>query len=308
MKKLFACILALAFVFAFAACGGGDTPAAGETAAGTQAATIGSSGETAQEGTTAEGESVTEADAATQPDDAAEPDDNPSTERAPGAVPTDTAGILRYYNDALQKTPMQRSSYERTMTEITGFAKALGITILDEPYLHWNPDMEPYTYEADKAARPSDLVVLEAGWVTDAKSSVKGGTATLTITMKDYALDPDFDPIPGARGYVSTIDKATAAALVVDASFALAESVIGPIYPHPLKEVTVTDSQCGLSSGKYVVAIDTETGTIKSLAFTGTQRVEGNAKCRLNIPIFPASAYAFVTLQGNLTAVYVPGS
>jgi len=308
MRKFFACLPALALLFALAACGGESTPASGTTAAEEGITTAWDGGAATWEGTTAEDESTTETDDTTQPGDDAttEPGDESSAGSAPGAVPTDTAGIIRYYNEALGKTPMQRSSYERTMTEITGFAKALGITILDEPYLHWNPDLEPYIFEEDKVARPGDLVALEAAWVAGAKSSVSGGTATLTITMKNHALDPVFDPKPGARGYVSTIDKATASALVVDASFALADSVIGPIYPNPLREVTVTDAQCGLSDGKYAVTIDIETGKIKTLTFTGTQRVEGNARCRLNIPIIPASANAFVTLQGNLSAVYAP--
>ena len=306
MKRLFACLLAL--TFAFAACRGQDRPASGETGAGAEAVTTAweDFGETMPEETTIPDESAAATD--TDPDDAdaTQPGEDASTDGTPGAVPADVAGILRYYNDALKKTPMQRTSYQRTMTRITGFAKALGFTILDEPNLQDNPDLEPYVYEEDKATRPGDLVALEAGWVAGAKSSVSGNTATLTITMKDYALDPDFDPKPGTRGYVSTIDKATAVGLVVDASFALAESVIGPIYPHPLKEVTITDAQCGMSNGKYAVTIDIDTGKIQSLAFTGSQQVEGNAKCRLNIPIIPASANAFVTLQGNLTAAYAP--
>jgi len=310
MKKFFACLLALAFMFAFAACRGQNKPASGETAADTEAPTTAwDGGETTLEGTTAENESTTEADDTTQPDDdtaTTEPGEETPAESAPGAVPADTAGILRYYNDALKKTPMQRSSYEREMIKITALVKAIGFTILDDPNMQWNPDLGAYIFEEDKTARPSDLVALEAAWVADAKSSVSGGTATLTITMKNHALDPVFDPKPGARGYVSTIDKATATQLVIDAAFTLADSIIGPIYPNPIKEVTVTDSQCGLSGGKYVVAIDTATGKIKSLTFTGTQQVEGNAKCRLNIPIIPASANAYVTLQGNLTAVYAP--
>jgi len=288
MKKAFACTLALGLLLAFAACGGrgGEAPASVIEAEITTAAP----------------------DTATVPETTTVPGEEPSVAAAVSetGVPGDTAGVIQYYNEALGQTPMRRTLYTRTMTKITGFAKALGITILDEPNLQDNPDLGPYVYEEDRATRPSDLVALEPGWVSDAKASVKDSEAVLTITMKGHGLDPNFDPKPGAWGYVSTIDKATATGLVVDASFALADSVIGPIYPHPLREVTVTDAQCGMGSGKYTVVIDTDTGRIKSLTFTGTQQVEGNAKCRLNIPIIPASANAFVTLQGNLVATYAP--
>jgi len=289
MKKLLACLLALMFVFAFAACAGKPT-----------SETITTEGAAVEETTT---EGMTTEDSATETTTT----EGVSTEagEVPG-VPTDTAGILRYYNEALKKTPMQRKSYQREMIKITALVKAIGITILDDPNMQWNPDLGAYIYEEDKAARPSDLAALEAGWVADAKSSVSGDTATLTITMKNHGLDPDLDPKPGTRGYVSTIDRDTAVQLVVDAAYTLANSIIGPIYPNPIKEVTVSNSQCGMSNGKYVVTVDTGSGKIKALTFTGSQQVEGNAKCRLNIPIIPASANAYVTLQGNLTAVYAP--
>jgi len=75
-----------------------------------------------------------------------------------GTVPTDAAGIVRYYNEAMAKTNMQRTFYKHTMTKITGFAKAIGITILDEPDLQDNPDVMPYVHFEDKTIQPSDLV------------------------------------------------------------------------------------------------------------------------------------------------------
>jgi len=294
MKKLLACLLAPALILAFAACKG--APASDVTA--TEGTAIEETSieekafeETAVEGTTAEDITSMEAFSA----EAAESQ----------AVPTDTAGIIRYYNEALGNTPMRRISYKRTMTKITGFAKALGITILDEPDLQDNPDVMPYVYFEDREIRPADLAALEAGWVKDAAASVKDGEATLTITMRDHGLDPGFDPRPGTRGYVSTLDRAAVVPLVCEVAMALAASVISP---NALKEVNVTDSAFGLGGGKYTVVIDTETGRIKSLTFTGTQQVEGNARCVLNIPLIPAAAKAFVTLRGDLAAVYAPSA
>ena len=287
MKRLLTCLLAPALILAFAACKG--EPASG--ARPTEGTTIEETTIEETEGTTAE--DITSMEAV--PAEAAEF----------AAVPADTAGIVRYYNEALGKTPMRRTSYKRTMTKITGFAKALGITILDEPDLQDNPDVMPYVYFEDREIRPADLVVLEMGWVKDASASVQGGDATLTIAMRDHGLSPDLDPKPGTKGYVSTLDRAAVVPLVCEVAMALAASVISP---NALKEVTVTDSAFGLGGGKYTVVIDTDTGEIKSLTFTGTQQVEGNARCVLNIPLIPAAAKAFVTLRGNLEAVYAPSA
>jgi hypothetical protein len=89
--------------------------------------------------------------------------------------------------------------------------------------------------------------------------------------------------------------------LVVEVAMALAASVIGP---NALKEVNVLNSSFGQRNGKYTVAIDMNAGKITAITFTGTQLVEGNAKCVLNIPLIPASANAFVTLRGDLEARY----
>jgi len=289
MRKPLACLLALAFMAAFAACKGEPAPGAATAGAAIEETTIEATA--IEEMTVDSAARITTAQAA------------PTGEAESRAVPTDTAGIIRYYNEALGKTPMRRTYYKRTMTKITGFAKALGITILDEPDLQDNPDVMPYVHYEDKASVPGDLVALEAGWVKDASIGVSGDTATLTVTMRDYAIEPGFDPRPGLRGYVSTLDRATVEPLVVEVSMALAAAVISP---NALKEVNVTYSSYGQSNGKYVVAVDTATGRIKGLTFTGTQSVEGNAKCVINIPLIPASANAFVTLRGSLEAVYAP--
>ena len=292
MKKHLVCLIALTFAFMLAACGG--APAA--DVAGTQAI---SAEHAATEGTTIE-MTITE-ETTTEGMSTADASSIDSGESPP--VPTDTAGIIRYYNEALAKTDMQRISYKRSMTKITGFAKALGITILDEPDLQDNPDVMPYVHDKDNAIRPSDLAALNADWVADAKSTVRGSDAVLTIAMRNHAVNPDLDPKPGVRGYVSTLDRATVEPLVCEVSMALAAAVISP---NALKEVNVTNSSFGLSDGKYSVVIDISTGKIKSLTFTASQQVEGNAKCVLNIPLIPASANALVTLRGNLTAVYAP--
>ena len=302
MRKLLACVLAIAFVLAFAACGGreGEQPtAAAATDTAITAAAPEPSGETTAQPEPTGLDDTTPAAAA--PEEAssgpsAVPSDN---------IPADTAGIVRYFNDALAKTPMQRISYKRTMTKVTALVKAIGITILDDQNLHLNGDVMPYVYHEDNSPAPGDLVALEAGWVKDAKASVDGDTAALTITMRDYALEPGFDPKPGRRGYVSTMDREAVITQVSEIAMALAASVISP---KALREVNVLDSAFGQSGGKYTVTVDTVTGKIKALTFTGTQLVEGNAKCVLNIPLIPASANAFVTLRGDLEAAYAPKS
>jgi len=286
MKTNFACLLALTLIIAFAGCGGESLPAIAD------AVTI--PAESATTESVAKTESTTEYTTTAQ---------ITTTTVSAAAVPTDTAGIIRYYNDALAKTAMRRTSYNRSMTKITGFAKALGIPILDDQNLEENPDVMPYVHDVDNAIRPSDLVALEAGWVAHAESRVKGEEAVLTITLKNHATSPDLDPKAGTLGYISTLDKTIVVPLVSEVAMALAAAVISP---NALKRVDVLDSSFGLSDGKYAVTIDVFTRKIKSLTFTATQYVEGNAKCVINIPLIPASAIAFVTLWGNLTAVYAP--
>ena len=279
MKKLLACALTLAFALAFAACGdtGKEEPA------------------------------TTQASPASSEDAAATtaPDGDPSGAPAPPGtdLPSDTAGVIRYYNDALARTPMQRVAYKRTMTKVTVLAKALGIPFLNEQDLQEDSRVKPYVYFEEHTDQPSDLPALEAGWVREAKISVSGGTAALVITLRNHDPAPNYDPKPGTKGYVSILDKATIIAEVSEMAMAISSAVIGP---NALKEATVTDSSFGQWDGKYTVAIDTATGRIQALTFTGTQYAEGNVKCVVNIPLIPASANVFVTMRGNLEGVYAP--
>ena len=73
-----------------------------------------------------------------------------------------------------------------------------------------------------------------------------------------------------------------------------------------VKQVAVTDSAYGLSDGVYTIMIDTATGKLVRVAFTGTQFAQGNVKCVVNIPLIPASANAFVTMRGTPEGVYLP--
>jgi len=287
MKKLLARAITLALVFTLAACGepgkeGPTSATAGEDTTTTQASPA-SSEDTA---TTAPGDDPTQPPA------------------APAAsIPTDMAGIIRYYNGALARTPMRRTVYRRAMTKVTVHAKALGIPFLNDQNLQEDNRLKPYVYFEEHTDRPSDLPALEADWVKGAKSSVSGSTATLAITLRNHELDPSYDPKPGTKGYVSILDKATIVAEVTEIAMAVSSAVIGP---NALKEVAVLDSSFGQCDGQYIITIDTDTGRIKGLTFTGTQFVEGNVKCVINIPLIPASAIAFVTMRGNVEGVYAP--
>ena|GEM_PF-2673558 len=310
MKKLRACMLVLTFAFAFVACGrgngGGETTTTGPDAS-VNGTLPGETTTTPPEDSTTEGQSGSNGENTTAPSDDESTTASPSgpAETKPGqtTIPQDKAGIIAYYNAALAKTPMQRTSYKRTMTKITALAKPLGITLIDEQNLQDNGDVIPLANTTDTKIAPSDLLKLEADWIKDAKCELKGSDAVLTITLKDYALDPVFDPKPGTKGYVSTLDKKTAEDLVCEVSMALGKAILGE---GVLKEIDPTQSSFGQSNGKYMVTVDTVSGKIKSLTFSGMQFAEAKAKCKVNIPLVPASVTANVTLRGDFTAVYAP--
>jgi len=294
MKKLIACLLALAFVFALAACNGENAPTAGETTAEEGVATTAwDGGETTLEETTIPDETTAEGnttdpgnDATTQPDG--------SSSIAPGAVPTDTAGIIRYYNEALAKTPMQRTSYSRIMTKVTAHA----LLVINEENLQDDESIKAMGNVVERENRPSDLVPLNSGWVSGAQSELRGNTAILTIALRDYSLDPDFQARAGERGYVSTLDKPMVTTMVIDAAIILAGGL--------LREVEVTAASMGQSGGIYTVTIDIATGEIVDLRFRCTQFAEGRARCRVNIPLVPAWVNATVTLRADMASVYAP--
>jgi hypothetical protein len=294
MKKLLAFALAAAFAFAFAACGsGGGTLTAGEEAP-TAEVTSAPAAESGAAETTEKETSATEEVTEGTEKSSDEPDTGGTAEDdAPGeAVPTDLAGIVDYFNAALGRTGMRRVSFKRTMTKVTAWA-AYGL--VDEPDLQdWRSVQALANVDETKNA-PSDLVALRQQWIREAKSDVGGGAATLTIRLENHAL-AEIDPKPGTYGYVSTIDKAEATQLVIDASILLTNGI--------LTSAEVTKALFSLENGAYTVVIDTNTGKIKSLRFTGTQSADGEAKCRASI--LPIPGNATVTLRGELDAAYMP--
>jgi len=274
LKKMLLCCLGLALVLA--ACGKASD-AVTETTATTTTVITETSTEPQNE-TTAETETQTTVETAS---------DEPIT------VPQDTAGVIAYFNAALAQTPMRRTSYRRTMTKITANA---AFNIINEQNLQDDPAVEVYGNVYLPHPSPSDLVPLKAEWVKSAASRVEGGVATLTIVMAEYPVGSVADPVPGTLGYVGTVDKPTAEKLVEDAAMALAGGV--------LQRVSGVDSEFGLSAGKYVAAVDTTTGKLVSVRFTGTESAAGKATCVTKL--IPLPVPATVTLRGDADAQYSP--
>ena len=289
MKKLFACLLALSIAFALAACGK-DEPV--DAVIESTTAEIETIEHTTMESTAIESTTI---ESMTTENTVTETTAEGASTISP-AVPTDMAGIVAYYNAALEKTGMRRVSYKRTMTKIAARA-AFGI--LNEENLQDDPGVAALGNMDESKIAPSDLIPLRAEWVGGASSSVSGDTATLTIRLKERALDPGdtaFNPRPGTNGYVSTVDKPTAEQLVIDSAMALSGGI--------LSRVDVTRTAFGLAGGVYTIAVDTKTGTIKSLRFSVTQSADGEAKCRVSI--VPLSVSASVNMRWDITAAYMP--
>jgi len=223
MKKLFAILLALSLVLILAACGRGETP--GETTTPPEETET-------EEPETGAGESSTGEDQSQQAE-------------GPGEVPEDMAGIIAYYNEALEKSEMQRTSYTREMTKITAYSKAIGITIIDDMNLHANPDVIPLSNITDTQVKASDLLKLKEEWVKEASSSVNGDEITLIIKMKSYDKDPAFDPSPADTGYVSILDNRTVIQLVIDVAMELSRTIAENV----IKEAAASTYAFGISDG-----------------------------------------------------------
>lgn len=283
MKKCLTVLLALSLAFTLAACGK-EKPAAADPEITTGeipeiTTTEGTSAEsTLTEGTSVEGTTI-----------------EGTTGEAPG-VPTDTAGIIAYYNAALGETNMRRVSYKRTMTKITARA-AMGL--LNEQNMQDDPGVQNLGNVDGAKHEPSDLVALRGEWVREAGCSVSGDTATLTIKLKDRDMNPGdtaFDPRPGTNGYVSTVGKTTAEQIVIDSAMILAGGI--------LSRVDVTKTAFGLEGGVYTVTVDTWTGKIERVSFSVTQSAQGEAKCRVSV--VPISVTASTTMRWDNTGVYLP--
>ena len=277
MKKMLVCTVALALAFALAACGRKTEPT--QAAPTTIAEEI---LETTAAKTTAPGESTSELSTT------GEGETLPA-----GEVPTDLAGIVSYYNAALGNTNLRRASFKRTMTKVSSWA-VWGL--VDEPDMQDWGSVKRLANVDETASAPSDLVALRPEWVKEANASESDGTATLNIRLKDHDF-AEIDPKPGTYGYVGTMDLATAEVMVFDASVILTNGI--------LTSADVTKALFALTGGAYTVAIDTQTGRIKSVRFTGTQAADGEAKCRA-VSIAPIPGKATVFLKGDLTATYVP--
>ena len=289
MKKLFACTLALLLTLTLAACGGKPEPAtAAPTTVPAAAGEIGEAaltestlpGSTDEAETTAEGESAPDMTAPGE------------SETGVGDVPTDMAGIVAYYNAALGKTAMRRATFKRTMTKVKSWA-VWGL--VDEQDMQDWPSVQRLANVDETKSAPSDLVALRPELIREASAKENDGTATLTIRLKDHAFE-EIDPKPGTYGYLVTLDKATAEKMVFDASVILTNGV--------LTSADVTKALFSLTDGSYTVTIDTQTGKIKTVRYTGTQAADGEAKCRA-VSIAPIPGKATVFLKGDMVATYV---
>jgi len=280
MKKLTVCILALVLGLTLVGCGGKPEFA---TAAPTTipAVAVETSETTQAESTLAGGADEAEATAEGE------------TETSAGDVPTDMAGIVAYYNAALGKTAMRRASFKRTMTKVASWA-VWGL--VDEPDMQDWPSVKRLANVDETKSAPSDLVALRPEWIREASASESDSTATLTIRLKDHAFE-EIDPKPGTYGYLVTLDKATAEQMVFDASVILTNGV--------LTSADVTKALFSLTDGVYTVAIDTQTGKITNVRFSGTQAADGEAKCRA-VSIAPIPGKATVFLKGDMAATYMP--
>lgn len=171
-------------------------------------------------------------------------------------LPTDKAGILSFYNGALDKTPgLKRTSYKRTLTQCK-----VGFPVGDKTN---DSKVQALANMDDSAPVASDLVKLDDAMVASASSRVEGKTGIIEITLNKRDSGQSIQK--GEGGYVGIVNFAETSELVKN----IAKEALG--LDTALKDNPVYH----LTDGKYIVKINLETGAVSSVEFSCNESGEG---------------------------------
>jgi len=174
------------------------------------------------------------------------------------AVPTDTAGIVDYYNTALGKTSsLKRTSFTRTLTKCV-VSPGVGDRTDDA-------DVQRLANINDTSSAASDLVSLDAAFVKSASARESGGDVILEIILNDVTSDKD----------IKKVEKGHVGVVTFDETVALVKTIAKEVFKlsTEIKKVNYYN----LNSGKYTVTVDKETGRIKSVIHSFSESGEGKA-------------------------------
>lgn len=313
MKKILAALLALSMVLVFTACKDkteDETTTTTTTEATANNDTTGTADPTATDTTASTDPTATDTTGSTDPTatDTSAPtsgsESEPTATTPPpvGGTSVDLSSkdkIIEAYNKGLQNISIQRTSYKRTLTKGSAVAKVIGLQLIDDQNLHNNDEVKKRANVDEKANKASDLVQLTGSQVKSATSSVSGNTATLTITLNNTS---PASPQSGTDGYVGILDNATTKNLIVSIATELSSGLPAGI---KLVSVDITEMNMGLSDGKYIVTMDTATGKIKTVTFTGNQGGDAKASCKAKAGLtvtVPATAELVVAYNATYSA------
>lgn len=294
MKQITALILTAALLFAFAACNGEkqtETITKSTTETTTSAENTSNTERREEQSTTEvpEGQTSTGSEtnnstnsmysSSTQTNNTQEAQTNNEIN-----IPSDKAGIVAYYNSALNTTPqLKRVSYTRTLT--TCKVNALGFSV----DVYNDENVKKYANENHKKTNANDLPQLTQAMVKSASSKVDGNTVTLQIALTDSLADAD--PQPGEGGYVGTLNSQQTKDLIVDMALTLVGSLVS--------SVDITEISFDLIKGTMHITIDKNTGKLQKVFFSAMESVQGKAKVNRFLP-------GTAALSIDLAAEYKP--
>ncbi len=277
-RKALAIVLALAMVFAFAACGSKDEPApADET---TTAAEVNDTEETtaaepvSEEDTSAEEASVEEttvaeevsAEETTVAEEASAADET-TTEASKGLNSTNIAEVVAYYNAARANTKKAPKGHQTMKLDgnITGDGAIGGLLKVLSPAA--KSALEKNSTDTDYIPGNGEL---KASDVTSAKATSKNGVTTIEIKLKEQTEGPSASgkdgPVGRGIGTLGNIEKAL--------------NELGAEITEGRDTVKLTYNNAYINA-----TVDENTNTITGGTWHHTVNVLiGNAKAKLGLP------------------------
>lgn len=268
MKKILAVLLALAMVFAFAACGGKqedptepDTTAAIEEPTSEDASvpesSVVDSSEATSEGTSED---------ASAPESSVAESSEAASEAGKGLNSEDAAAVVAFYNAAVNATKDKAPKGNSKMKLVDGSLKgdgAIGALL---------KVLEPAAVKAlAKNSNPTDHIPGNETelLVTDVKSATatsKNGVTTVKITLKDQVDGSDGDPHNGgsvARG-IGTLGSIDGALGEIGAELSSGRDTVKLTYNNAYLNVKIDEATGKITGGTWHYVVNIFVGNAKA--------------------------------------------
>lgn len=264
MKKILAVLLALAMVFAFAACGGKteDPTEPDTTAEVVEESSAEDASVPASDEATSEGSSEDASEAESSVDESSEA----ASEASKGLNSEDAAEVVAFYNAAVAATKDKAPGGNSKMKLIDGSLKgdgAIGALL---------KVLEPAAVKAlAKNSNPTDYIPGNETdlLVTDVKSASatsKNGVTTVKINLKDQTDGSDGDPHNGgsvARG-IGTLGSIDGALGEIGAELASGRDTVKLTYNNAYLTVKIDEATGKITGGTWHYVVNIFVGNAKA--------------------------------------------